>query len=366
MAILAAWRRPTVLPADLAAWDRQGIERSAESRRQVMSELTYRAVVCSELGPPESMQLQSLRREPLAPGTVRVSIKAAGINFPDLLMVQGLYQHRPQLPFVPGVEAAGVVADTAPDVETIAVGQRVIVRMRAGGYAEEAVVSSDRVIALPVDFSFEEGATFLVAHMTAYHALKTRGSVAPGQTVLVLGAAGGVGLAAVQVGKVLGARILAAASTEAKLRVTAKMGADDTINYSKERIEDAVRRMTSGRGVDVVLDPVGIAQEAALRCVAQEGKLLIAGFAGGTIPAYAANRILLKSCSVMGIRAGEAGRRDPEMRRQELQGLCALAGKGLLRPFVSASYPLQDFCKAMAMLGNREAVGRIALKVDAN
>jgi NADPH2:quinone reductase len=220
------------------------------------------------------------------------------------------------------------------------------------------------VIALPTGFSFEEGATFLVAHTTAYHALETRASVATGQSILVLGAAGGVGLAAVQVGKVLGARVLAAASTEEKLRVAAKMGADDTIDYSKERIEDAVRRVTSGRGVDIVLDPVGIAQDAALRCVAPEGKLLIAGFAGGSIPAYAANRILLKGCSVIGIRAGEAGRQNPQMRRQELDALCALAGNGRLRPFVSASYPLQDFAKAMGTLESRQAVGRVALAVQ--
>jgi NADPH2:quinone reductase len=296
----------------------------------------------------------------------RISVRAAGINFPDLLTVQGLYQHRPQLPFVPGVEAAGVVVETAQNVEGITVGQKVIVRLRTGGYAEEAVAACDQIIALPPGFTFEEGATFLVAHMTAYHALKTRASVAAGQTVLVLGAAGGVGLAAVQVGKVLGARIIAAASTEEKLRVAARMGADDTINYGREPIEDAVRRLTSGKGADIVLDPVGIAREAALRCVAQEGKLLIAGFAGGTIPAYAANRILRKGCSVLGIRAGEAGRRNPEMRRQELHALCALAGEGRLRPFVSASYPLQDFGKAMRMVAERQAMGRIALRVDQN
>jgi len=328
-----------------------------------MPECEYLAVVCGELGAPDRLQLKQLPRQPLAPGTVRVSIKAAGINFPDLLTIQGLYQHRPQLPFVPGVEAAGLIAETGPGVETAVVGQRVIIRLRTGGYAEEAVVPWDQVIALPLGFSFEEGATFLVAHMTAYHALKTRASVAAGQTILVLGAAGGVGLAAVQVGKMLGARILAAASTEEKLRVATQMGADDTINYAKERLEEAVRRMTSGNGVDVVLDPVGIAQEAALRCVAHEGKLLIAGFAGGSIPAYAANRILLKGCSVIGIRAGEAGRRDPELRRQELDALCALGARGLLRPFVSASFPLHDFCDAMAMLANRQAVGRVALNV---
>ena len=325
---------------------------------------TYQAVVCSELGSADRLQLRKLQREPLRPGSVRVSLKAAGINFPDLLTIRGLYQHRPPLPFVPGVEASGVVVEAAPGVAAIAIGQEVIVRMRTGGYAEEAVVPCDQAIALPHDFSFEEGATFLVAHITAYHALKTRASVGPDLTVLVLGAAGGVGLAAVQVGRVLGARVLAAASTPEKLAVAVRMGADATVNYSTERVELMVKHLTSGKGVDIVLDPVGIAPESALRCLAPGGKLLVAGFAGGSIPAYAANRILLKNLSVMGIRAGEAGRQDPEMRRREMQAVCALADEGRLRPLVSATYPLGEFGKAMSMLERREAIGRVALTLN--
>lgn len=330
-----------------------------------MGAQTYRAVVCEELGPPDRLRLQRLRRAPLMAGRVRVALKAAGVNFPDVLMIQGLYQHRPELPFVPGLEAAGVVSEIAADVVGLSVGQKVIAQMRTGGYAEEAVVPAGQIRPMPEGFSFEEGATFLVAHLTAYHALKTRAAVAPGQTLLVLGAAGGVGLAAVQVGKLLGVRVLAAASTQAKLDETVRHGAADVIDYSREKVEDGVKRHTSGAGVDVVFDPVGIAPEAALRCLAWHGKLLIAGFAGGSIPSYAANRILLKGCSVIGVRAGEAGRHDPAMRKAELEELLALGGKRLVRPFVSAFLPLENYAEAIRRLGDRKAIGRIALDIDA-
>lgn len=326
-----------------------------------MTAETYRAVVCRELGPPDRLRLQKLPRRPLAPGTVRVALKAAGVNFPDVLMIQGLYQHRPELPFVPGLEAAGVVSEVAADVTGIAVGQKVIAQMRTGGYAEEAVVPPGAIRLMPEGFSFEEAATFLVAHLTAYHALKTRAAVTPGQTLLVLGAAGGVGLAAVQVGRALGARVIAAASTRAKLDAALQQGAADVIDYSAEKVEDGVKRLTSGAGVDVLLDPVGIAQEAALRCLAWNGKLLIAGFAGGGIPSYAANRILLKGISVIGVRAGEAGRHDPAMRKAELEELLALGEKGLVRPLVSERVPLERFADAMRRLSARQAIGRVAL-----
>jgi NADPH2:quinone reductase len=179
---------------------------------------SYRAVVCSELGPPERLQLLRLPHAPLAPGMVRVELKASGINFPDLLVIDGKYQHRPALPFVIGQEAAGIVAEAAPDVDTFSAGQQVIVRMQTGGYAEQTVVPVDQIIGLPAGFSFAEGATFLVAHLTAYHALATRAALAAGQSLVVLGAAGGVGLAAVQIGKALGATVIAAASTAEKLR----------------------------------------------------------------------------------------------------------------------------------------------------
>jgi NADPH:quinone reductase len=326
-----------------------------------MAESTYRAVVCEELGLPERLHLRRLPRAPLGPGTVRLLVKAAGINFPDVLTIQGLYQHRPELPFVPGVEVAGIVAEAAADVRGIAVGDAVIAQVRTGGYAEEAIAQASRVRPLPAGFSFAEGATLLVAHTTAYHALVTRAAIAPGQTLLVLGAAGGVGLAAVQLGKVLGARVLAAASSAEKLEVAGRYGADALIDYTRERVEDGVRRLTANAGADVVLDPVGIAQEAALRCVAPDGKLLIAGFAGGSIPAYAANRILLKGCTVIGVRAGEAGRRDPAMRTREHDALLTLAAQGLARPFVSQIFPLEGFAEAMLTLQERRAIGRIAL-----
>jgi NADPH2:quinone reductase len=328
-----------------------------------MSEPTYRAVVCEELGTPEGLHIRRLLRAPLGPGSVRVAIRAAGINFPDVLMIQGRYQHRPPLPFVPGLEAAGVVDEVGTGVEGLAVGQRVIAQMRTGGYAEEAIVSATQLRPLPEGFSFEEGATFLVAHLTAYHALSTRAAVGPGQTLLVLGASGGVGLAAVQVGKVLGARVFAAASTREKLDIAARHGAGAGIDYSKEPVADGVKRLTSGAGVDVLFDPVGLAQETALRCLGWNGKLLIAGFAGGAIPAYAANRILLKGCTVIGVRAGEAGRHDPAMRKCELARLHGLAEQGLVRPLVSARFPLEGFAGAMRALADRKAIGRVALEI---
>jgi NADPH2:quinone reductase len=325
---------------------------------------TYRAVLCSELGPPERLEIGNLPRAELASGTVRVSIKAAGINFPDWLMVQGLYQYKPELPFVPGMEAAGLIDEVAPDVTSFSPGQKVMIRMRAGAFAEEAVVPADQILPLPSTFSFEEGATFLAAHTTAYHALKTRAEMQPGQLLLVLGAAGGVGLAAVQIGKMLGARVIAAASTERKLALAQQMGADETLNYTSCRIEDAVHDLTDRRGVDVLFDPVGLAQEPALRCLTRGGKLLVVGFAGGHIPSYAANRVLLRGCSVIGVRAGEAGRHDPEMRRREHRELCVLAEQGRVRPHVSEFYPFEQCATALHRLADRQALGRIALMVN--
>jgi NADPH2:quinone reductase len=330
-----------------------------------MGQSTYRAIVCAALGPPEALQLTRLPRAALAPGQVRVAIKASGINFPDVLIIQGRYQHRPRPPFVPGIEAAGIVAEVAAGAEKLVLGQRVIVRLGTGGYAEEAVVSADAVFPLPEGFSFAQGATFLAAHVTAYHALQTRARLAPGESLLVLGAAGGVGLAAVQVGRALGARVLAAASSEGKLEVAGRHGADARINYASENLADAVKRLTAGAGVDVLLDPVGLAGVAALRCLAWNGRLLSAGFAGGDIPAYAANRVLLKGAAVLGVRAGEAGRRDPALRRGELAALYALAAQGKVRPYVSACFPLAGYVAAMQALSHRRAIGRIALDIEA-
>lgn len=303
-------------------------------------------------------------RPPLPRGSVRVAIKAAGLNFPDVLMIQGLYQLKPELPFTPGLEAAGEVIEVAPDVAQHSVGARVIVRMRFGSYAEEAIVDARDAIPLPPAMSFVDGATYLVGHVTAYHGLVTRGALAEGETLLVLGAAGGVGLAAVEIGSVMGAHVIAVASSEAKRAVARSKGAAEVIDYTAEPVSKAVHRLTDGRGADVVLDPVGIAQEEALRCVAPQGRLLIAGFAGGSIPAYAANRILLKGASVIGVRAGEAARQNPEMRVREQAVLMDYAAQGKLRPHVSATFPLADYARAMRLLLDRQAVGRVALTME--
>jgi NADPH2:quinone reductase len=324
---------------------------------------SHRAVICRELGPPERLKVECLECGELGSGMVRVTLIAAGLNFPDLLMVQGLYQYRPDLPFVPGMEAAGVVSEVAQDVSTFNPGDKVMVRMRTGAFAEEIVVPVEQVISLPSPFSFEEGATFVAAHTTAYHALKTRAEMQPAQTLLVLGAAGGVGLAAVQIGKLLGAHVIAAASTDEKLALAQQMGADELLNYAGLPVEEEMRRLTDGRGVDVLFDPVGLAQEQALRCLTRGGKLLVVGFAGGHIPSYAANRILLRGSSIIGVRAGEAGRDDPDMRRREHEDLCGLAEQGRIRPFVSECYPLDECAAALRRLAERQALGRIALKL---
>jgi len=327
-----------------------------------------RVVVCRELGPPEGLRLENVPRMPLQAGQVRVAIRAAGINFPDILMAAGDYQLKPELPFTPGMEAAGDVieiGDGANDValgdRRIAVGDRVIVKMRHGGYADEVVVAPSQLTVLPSTFDYAEGATFLAAHGTAYHALVDRGQVRHGETLLVHGAGGGVGLAAVEMGKMLGATVIAAASSEEKLAVAQARGADHLVLYATEPFRDAVKRITDGRGVDVVFDPVGgEIFENSLRCIAWGARLLVIGFTGG-IGLARTNLVLIKGASVLGVRAGEAARRDPALGEVRLAALVAWAEAGRIRPNVSHRLPLEDYAKAMRLLIERRAIGRVAL-----
>ncbi len=329
-----------------------------------MANVTYRAAVCDTLGPPDLLVLRLLSRPALKPGQVRVALRAAGINFPDVLMVQGLYQHKPALPFVPGVEAAGEIIEVGEGVGDLGLGARVIVRMRTGAYAEEAVVSAHDVLPVPLGLTHVEAATLMVGHITAFHALATRGKVLKDETLVVLGAGGGVGLASVEIGRLLGARVIAVASSEAKRAAARVKGAAHVVDPTAAPLSDAIKDITKGRGADVILDPVGLAQEEALRSLAFGGRLLVAGFAGGGIPAYAANRILLKGANVLGIRAGEAGRHDPAMRKAETAAILAWADAGKIRPYVSATFPLDQIVKAMEMLSSRTAIGRVALTMD--
>ncbi|GAC1496221.1 MAG: NADPH:quinone oxidoreductase family protein [Bradyrhizobium sp.] len=319
-----------------------------------------KAVVCRELGPPERLRLESFASSPLKPGEVRVAVHAAGINFPDILMAAGEYQLKPELPFTPGVEAAGEVAEVN-GVAGLAIGDRVIVKLRHGAYADEAVVTPSQLTPLPSNFDYAEGATFLAAHGTAYHALIDRGQLQRGEVLLVHGAGGGVGLAAVEIGKLLGATVIAAASSEDKLAVARAKGADHAVLYGREPFRDAVKRITDGRGADVVFDPVGGAIfEDSLRCIAWGARLLVIGFTGG-IGLARTNLLMIKGASVLGVRAGEAVRKNPALGEVRIKALLQWADEGKIRPHISHRLPLQDCAQAMRLLIDRKAIGRVAL-----
>jgi NADPH2:quinone reductase len=320
-----------------------------------------KAVVCRELGPPERLRLEDQPFRPLQEAEVRVAIQAAGINFPDILMAAGEYQLKPELPFTPGVEAAGDVIEIGEGVAEVAPGQRVIVKMRHGAYADEAVVQPAQLVALPSAFDYAEGATFLAGHGTAYHALIDRGRLGPGEVLLVHGAGGGVGLAAVEMGKMLGAAVIAAASSEEKLAVAKTKGADHLVLYPREPFREAVKRITGGRGADVVFDPVGgEIFENSLRCIAWGARVLVIGFTGG-IGAARTNLLMIKGASVLGVRAGEAVRRDPALGVVRIKRLLEWAEAGKIRPHISHRLPLQDYARAMRLLMDRKAIGRVAL-----
>jgi len=319
------------------------------------------AVICRELGAPERLRLESFAAAPLTPGQVRVAVHAAGVNFPDILMVAGEYQLKPELPFSPGVEAAGRVSEIADGVAGAAVGDRVIVRMRHGAYVDEAVVALSQLTPLPSNFDYAEGATFLAAHGTAYHALVDRGQIRPGEVLLVHGAGGGVGLAAVEIGKLLGATVIAAASSEEKLAVARARGADHLVLTARESFRDAVKRITDGRGADVVFDPVGGEMfENSLRCIAWGARILVIGFTGG-IGLARTNLLLIKGASVLGVRAGEAARRNPHLGEARIKTLLSWAETGKIRPHISHRLPLENVAQAMRLLIDRKAIGRVAL-----
>jgi NADPH:quinone reductase len=320
-----------------------------------------RAVICRELGPPERLRLETFDSKPLAAEQVRVAIRAAGINFPDILMAAGEYQLKPELPFTPGMEAAGDVIEVDGAARGVAVGDKVIVKMRHGAYTDQAVVTPSQLTPLPKTFDYAEGATFLAAHGTAYHALIDRGQLQAGEVLLVHGAGGGVGLAAVEMGKLLGATVIAAASSEEKLAVAKARGADHLVLYAREPFRDAVKRITDGRGADVVFDPVGgPIFEDSIRCIAWGARLLVIGFTGG-IGLARTNLLLIKGASVLGVRAGEAARKNPALGEVRQKALLDWAEQGKIRPNVSHRLPLEDFARAMRLLIERKAIGRVAL-----
>jgi NADPH2:quinone reductase len=323
-----------------------------------------RALVCNELGPADKLRIEDVPDPRLGHGDVMVRVLAAGINFPDLLVIQGLYQEKIEPPFIPGNEASGVITAVGRNVNKFKAGDRVIIMPQGAAFAELCSVPAERVIPIPSSLNFEQAAGFAVAYGTSYHALKQASSLQEGETVLVLGAAGGVGITAVECAKAMGARVIAAASSEKKLAFARLAGADETINYSEESLRDRCKALTYGKGVDIVYDPVGgeLAQQA-LRSLAWHGRYLVIGFASGDIPKFPANIALLKEASIIGVWWGTWLKNHPDESKQNMTELFELVSKGTLKPRVTESWPLENYLEAFSSLANRTARGKVILRL---
>jgi NADPH2:quinone reductase len=325
-----------------------------------------KALVCKAFGPAEELEIQDWPEPTAGNEEVIVDIQAAGLNFPDNLMINGLYQTKNSPPFIPGGEAAGVVSETGPGAGNFSVGDRVIIIPEGGAFAQRCAVPCERVIPIPAGLGFKTAAGFTVTYATSYHALRQSAALQEGETLLVLGAAGGVGSTAVEIGKAMGACVIAAASSEEKLEFARSVGADETINYTEISLRDAVKELTGGRGADVVYDPVGgdLAQQA-LRATAWHGRYLVIGFASGDIPQFPANLALLKEASVIGVWWGTWSARHPRESMQNMQELFAMLGEGRIRPQVTESWPLDQFLNAFQSITERRARGKIILQIQA-
>ncbi len=326
---------------------------------------TMRALVCHKHGSPRDLVPGTAPVPVAGPGQVRIRVTACGINFPDLLLVEGKYQDKPPFPFIPGGEIAGIVEQLGSGATRFAVGQRVMGATMLGGLAEFVVVRETDVELVPAGVSLEAAAAFAGAWGTAWHALAQRGHLAAGETLLVLGAAGGTGIAAVQIGKVMGARVIAAAGTDAKLAFLSAQGADDVVNYRSTKLRDAVKLLTAGRGADVVFDPVGgTAFDEATRCVNWNGRLLVVGFASGVIPQFPVNLALLKGYSVVGVYYGRFREREPAAAAANMATLLELLAGGRLAPPVHAVFPLTQAGAALGCLADRTVMGKIVVRID--
>lgn len=323
-----------------------------------------KAIVCKELGPPEALALGELDPPKLGSGDVRIAVKACGVNFPDTLIIQGKYQFKAEPPFAPGAEMAGEIIEVGDKVSHLKKGDRVMTVQPAGGFAEQAVIPAMAALPIPPDMDWQTAAAFPMAYGTSMYALNNRAQLKEGETLLVLGAAGGVGLAAVQIGKAMGARVIAAASSDEKLALCKEYGADEGINYSEGSIKDQVKALTKGQGADVIYDPVGgDAFQQSLSCINWNGRILVIGFACGEIPEAAVNRILLKNCAVVGVFWGASMFREPQENMKNFMTLQEWFGKGLIKPHISASYEFADAPRALTDMLNRKATGKLVVKV---
>jgi len=311
---------------------------------------------------PETLVIEEVEPLRAGRGQVVVEVKACGVNFPDTLIIQGKYQFKPAMPFSPGSEVAGVVKEVGEGVKGVSVGDSVIASTGWGGFAEEVVVNATKIIPMPAGLDFTIASAFVLTYGTSHHALKDRAQLQPGETLLVLGAAGGVGIAAIEIGKQLGARVIAAASNDEKLAVCRQHGASETINYASEDLRERIKQITGGQGVDVIFDPVGSTySEPALRSMAWKGRFLVVGFAGGEIPRIPLNLTLLKGCSIVGVFWGAFTEREPQHNAENLAELMNWLSQGILKPHISATYPLERAADALYDMLNRKVLGKAVL-----
>lgn len=324
-----------------------------------------RAIVCENWGDPDTLKLGELPAPAMGPGQVRIRMRAAGVNFADTVLVRGNYQEKPELPFAPGLEGAGEILEVAEDVATFKPGDRVMAVVSAGGFAEEAVCNASTVFPLPEGMDYPTAAAFPVAYGTSHLALVHRARLQPGETVLVLGAGGGVGLTAIECAKAIGATVIAAASSPEKLALAAERGADHLIDYTESDLRAELRKLTEGNGVDVVYDPVGgdLAQ-AAMRSMAWCGRFLVIGFASGDVPQFPGNYLLVKNISIIGVYWGAYRTKEPEIFRNGFAELLGWWAEGRLKPHVSKIFPLAQAPQALAMLENRQSTGRLVIDID--
>ncbi|SLN12307.1 NADPH:quinone oxidoreductase family protein [Oceanibacterium hippocampi] len=323
-----------------------------------------KALLCKEFGDPDILVMDEIEAPKVGKGQVRIRIHAVGCNFPDTLMIAGTYQFKPSFPFAPGMESSGVVAEVGDGVSGLKVGDRVMASHGVGGFAEEVVAPATNVYKIPDSMPFDQAAAFPVTYGTTYHALVDRANLQPGEVLLVHGAAGGVGLNAVELGRNLGARVIGTVGSDAKADIVREYGAEHVINYSKESIKDRVKELTDGKGADVIYDPVGgDAFDQSMRCINWNGRLLVIGFASGRIPELRTNLVLLKGCQVVGVFWGAFASRDPAANRANFEAMLKWYEDGKIKPHVSMHFPLEKGADALKSLLNRKATGKVVVTV---
>ncbi|HKV91104.1 MAG TPA: NADPH:quinone oxidoreductase family protein [Candidatus Angelobacter sp.] len=321
-----------------------------------------RAVLCKEWGGPEKLVVENIPSPPIRDGAVQIAVHAAGINFADLLLISGQYQEKPAFPFTPGMEVAGTVTEVGSGVSSLKAGDRVMALTGTGAYAEEVVVDANRVYKIPDQMDFSAAAGFPVAYGTSHGAFDWRAHLKPGEWLLVFGAAGGVGLTAVEIGKAMGARVIACAGGAEKLEIARQHGADHLIDYSREDIRERVKAITGGKGADVVYDPVGgDSFDASLRSIAWGGRIIVIGFASGRIPQAPANILLVKNIDVIGFYWGSYQARKPELLRDSYSKLFRWFNEGKLKPHIFAQLDLGEVAHAMDLLRQRKSTGKVVL-----